>query len=321
MPSKKSTNTVRDLVDDYLEAVKSGLAAARESKRGKLPKTATVSQYRTILLDVFVPWAASVGLTDPADITDAALKRFTKHLETKPGAKGRPLSAVTVKTYGRGVNLMLGWANRRGDMPPVRMLTDQPESPKFDLLTRSEIAALLKTADTPRDKLIIRILSDTGCRLGELLNLRIGDVKREDGRHYLRLRGKTGSRTAGIERELYRDVIAYINGGRKGPAGDDAALFMSERKTSTGYKPLLASGVQQMLSNLGEDAGITKRVYAHLLRHGYATEFLNKGGSETILMRVLGHSSLDVISRVYVHLADDDVQRAMVEHLDRVRQG
>jgi integrase/recombinase XerD len=320
MPNKTTTDTLRDLVDDYLAAVKSGRATSKKAKQGVIPKSATVSQYRTILKDVFLPWAASVKLTDPADVTEAALERFTKHLVTNPGAKGRPLSAVTVKTYGRGVNLMLGWANRRGDMAAVRMFTNAPETPKFDLLTRSEIAALVKQADTPRDRLIVRILSDTGCRLGELLNLTIGDVVREEGRHYLRLRGKTGSRTAGIERELYRDLVSYINGGRKGPAGEKAAVFMSERKTSAGYQPLKASGVQQLLSHLGEDAGISKRVYAHLLRHGYATEALNKGMPETVLMRVLGHRSLDMISRVYVHLADDDVQRAMVEHLDRVRQ-
>jgi integrase/recombinase XerD len=320
MPNKTTTDTLRDLVADYLEAVKKGKASAKKSKLGTLPKSATVTQYRIILEDVFLPWAASVKLTDPADVTEAALERFNKHLVTKPGAKGHPLTPTTVKTYGRGVNLMLGWANRRGDMPAVRMFTDAPETPKFDLLTRPEIAALVKQADTPRDRLIVRILSDTGCRLGELLNLTIGDVKREEGRYYLRLRGKTGHRTAGIEKELYRDLMAYINGGRKGPAGDDAAVFMSERKSKTGYKPLTASGVQQLLNHLGEDAGISKRVYAHLLRHGYATEALNKGMPETVLMRVLGHSSLDMISRVYVHLADDDVQRAMLTHLEKVRQ-
>jgi integrase len=47
---------------------------------------------------------------------------------------------------------------------------------------------------------------------------------------------------------------------------------------------------------------------------------LNKGGSEVILQRVLGHSSLTMISRVYTHLADQDVRKAMLEHLQKVRQ-
>jgi integrase len=313
-------NTLHGLVTDYLHDVKVGRATSRRDRRGVIPGSATVRQYRTILEDVFLPWADSVALTKPEDLTEAALDRFTEHLRTRPGAKGRALSPTTVKTYARGTNLMLAWATRQGEIPAVRIVTNEIQPPRFELLTRAEIAALVKAADNPRDRLIIRLLADTGMRLGELLNLEVGDIVREGGRHFLLLRGKTGHRTAGIERDLYRDLMSYIKGGRKGPVDVGAAVFMSERKSSTGYKPLKASGVQQMLDHLGEDAGITKRVYPHLLRHTYATEALNRGMPETVLARVLGHKSLAMISRVYVHLADDDVQRAMLEHLDRVRQ-
>jgi integrase len=279
-----------------------------------------VSQYRAILKDVFVPWCDAVGLTDPGDLTEDALERFVKHLTTQPGAKGRKLHDATVRTYGRGVNLMLAWAARQGAMSAARVLTDKPKHKPYKTLTRQEIDTLVKKANSPRDRLIIRLLADSGMRLGELLNIRLGDIKREAGSYFVTLQGKTGYRVAGIERDLFRDMMAYVNGGRKGPAGEGAALFMSERKSGGGYKPLTKSGVEQMLKHTAADAGVTKRVFPHLLRHSYATDWLNRGGSEVLLMKTLGHTSLAMIASTYANQADEDVRKAMLEHLKRTRQ-
>jgi integrase len=321
MRSKTLLNdSLRDLVGDYLEAVKVGRHTTSKRKK-TIPRSATVALYRTILLDVFMPWADSVGLTDPAEITEDALDKFTEYLQTKPGKNnGRPLSVTTIQSYGRDVNTFLKWAHSQGGVADVHMTTETPPDQEFDLLTRTEIDAMVKTAGSLRDKLIVRILSDTGCRLGELLSLTIGDVVKEDGRHFLNFRGKTGHRTAGIERELYRDLITYIK-ARPGSDEHKAMVFMSERKSAkNGYAPLTTSGVQQMLTHLGEDAKVEKRVYAHLLRHGYATEFLRGHGDPVTLARVLGHKNLTMIQRVYTHLNDQDVQAAMLAHLGRVRQ-
>ena len=48
-------SSILELVDDYLDAVRKGRATARKSKLGFLPKSATVSQYRVVLVDVFLP--------------------------------------------------------------------------------------------------------------------------------------------------------------------------------------------------------------------------------------------------------------------------
>jgi site-specific recombinase XerD len=54
-----------------------------------------------------------------------------------------------------------------------------------------------------------------------------------------------------------------------------------------------------MIGSLGDQARIGKRVYPHLLRHSFATYFLQKGGSALDLAKILGHSSLTMITTVY----------------------
>jgi integrase len=60
----------------------------------------------------------------------------------------------------------------------------------LDVLTRDEIQAMEDAATTERDKLIVRVLADTGLRLGELLALRASDIRPEAGKHVLRVPGR-----------------------------------------------------------------------------------------------------------------------------------
>ncbi len=60
----------------------------------------------------------------------------------------------------------------------------------LDTLSGEEIQRLEGAAAAERDRLIVRILTDTGMRLGGLLALRSNDVRLEGGKNLLKLRGK-----------------------------------------------------------------------------------------------------------------------------------
>jgi integrase len=68
------------------------------------------------------------------------------------------------------------------------------------VLSRDETQALEDVAVTERDKLIVRILGDTGIRVGELVNLTTHDLINRDRNLYLRVGGKTGERLVPIPR-------------------------------------------------------------------------------------------------------------------------
>ncbi|HET9849878.1 MAG TPA: tyrosine-type recombinase/integrase [Candidatus Dormibacteraeota bacterium] len=64
-----------------------------------------------------------------------------------------------------------------------------------EVLSREEIDQLVDVAGNERDKLIVRILADTGMRVGELSGLRIGNLTERVGddrvrQHYLHVTGK-----------------------------------------------------------------------------------------------------------------------------------
>jgi integrase len=218
------------------------------------------------------------------------------------------------------VNLFLKWAGKEGHVSAgLRAEAQKPRRASLVTLSHEEINQLEAAAQSPRDRLLVRLMADTGARVGEIISLRIKDVVREDGHCLLRLPqgGKTGARIVGIEPALYRRLRAYIEGGRHGdPHDEEGRVFMSLRRRPRGdYEPLTISGVQQLLRNLARDAGIKKRVHPHLLRHSYATNFLKAGGDSVVLAKILGHSSLAMIQKHYAHLVVGDVHDAMLRYL------
>ena len=66
-----------------------------------------------------------------------------------------------------------------------------------------------------------------------------------------------------------------------------------------------ANSLKLVIKRLAKSSGV-ERLYPHLLRHTYATQFLINGGDVFLLQQNLGHTSLEMVRR-YVHLASREV--------------
>jgi hypothetical protein len=124
-----STSSLSRLIEDYLADCRA---------RGLSPKTLT-DAYGYPLQQVFLPWCERNEVTEVGQLNRRMLNRLTAELLEKGGKRGR-LSRYIVDTYVRNVNLFLGWCRREG-----------------------EIDQLEEVAHLERDKVILRLLADTGC--------------------------------------------------------------------------------------------------------------------------------------------------------------
>ena len=66
--------------------------------------------------------------------------------------------------------------------------------------------------------------------------------------------------------------------------------------------PIVETGWESVLEE-AKEAGITKRVYPHLLRHSFATHLIEQGTDLKIVKELLGHNQLKT-TEMYVHIAD-----------------
>ena len=299
---EQTTTALARLVEEYLAACMARGLAIRTVREA----------YRYPLLEVFLPFCAEEGIDEPGQVTKRMLDRLTTRLLDKGGKKG-PLSKFTVASYVRSINAFLSWARREGEVGDG-VKAQAPKLPRrlLDVLGREEIGQLEDAATTERDKLIIRILADTGIRVTELTSLTKTDLLERDRKAYLRVLGKGDKeRDVPIMPQLGRRLRRHAERGRpRGTASD--RIFVSLRRSRHGdYEPLTRSGVDQLVRLLGEEAGLEKRVHPHLLRHSFATWALTRGMSPIQLAQIMGHSSLAMIQTVYAHLTPQDAYAAL----------
>jgi len=294
---------LNQLVDDFLASVRG---------RGLSPKT--LREYRFPLNEVLMPYCRQHGISEVGQLSRPALDRLSAQLLEEGGKSGRALSRHTIASYLRSINVFLSWAEGEGESVAGRAKPPKASKRLIDVLSRDEVQAMEDAAVTERDKLIVRLLADTGIRVGELVRLTLNDLIERDRTHYIRVGGKTGERMVPIPR-LYRRLVRYAQRGRPRDV-PSVRIFISLRRRPGGdYGALTPSGVEQLIQDLGMRAGLSKRVYPHLLRHSYATWALNRGMNPVMLAHILGHTSLSMIQNVYSHLTPTDAYEAMVRTL------
>ena len=68
----------------------------------------------------------------------------------------------------------------------------------------------------------------------------------------------------------------------------------------------------QIIKKAARSANLQQNVHAHLVRHGYAINFLNCGGRLDALQEQLGHRDINT-TRIYLRLSDEDVKREVAK--------
>jgi hypothetical protein len=82
------------------------------------------------------------------------------------------------------------------------------------------------------------------------------------------------------------------------------------------YGALTRSGVEQWLGELGRDVlGEGRRIYPHLFLHSFVTEQLRRGTQPILVAKIVGHSSLELVNRVYQHLSVSDAHEGLMRPL------
>jgi integrase len=268
-----------------------------------------------VLRKVFLPFLADERVTAPDQITQRVLDRLSRHLLDEGGARGA-LSRHSVASYLRSVGHYLNWCRKEGELPSGA----KPQPLKLPhrvlvTLTREQIRAMEDAATTERDKVIVRILADTGVRLSELLGLTMGDLVEQGRDRFLKVMGKGArERLVPVSPALYSRLRRYINGARPEDVATDRIFVTLRRNRITGqYEPLDPRGVQTMVGAVARRAGITDRpTNPHAFRHAFATWALRRGMSAVVLQRIPGHADLTMISGTYSHLVPADTAQAMM---------
>jgi integrase/recombinase XerD len=201
-------------------------------------------------------------------------------------------------------------------MKEIRITTKQLPRPEPQFLTITEQEKLLRYARSKgiysKYHVIIRLMLYSGMRISEVLGLRFADV---DGDRVILRETKHGS----VRRKLLKKEIAvmldtFLHARRTKspfdtfPHDNDDYVFMSQYMGR--YKSLSPEILNKVLKRFAREAGITKRISCHTLRHSFSVRFLSRGGSLRGLQQYLGHRDIKTTA-VYLHCTDDDLKKEL----------
>jgi integrase len=301
------------LVVDYLD---DRIAAGLSSR-------SIENDIRPRLERVFLPWCAGAGITEPAQLDQRQVNRFSAHLQARTGPKGDPLSPHTIASYVKTANAFMAWMRRQGEGVTGRAHRPKVPERHVEILTDAEIRAMMKAA-APRDALMIQLMAESGIRVGELVGLRVQDLVEHDvvllngqreHQHGIRVIGKGDrERFVPIPPDLYRRLRGIAR-SRPRESQSDRLWLANRRSPRTGsYEPVTASGVQQMVRFLGRNA-LGRSVHPHLFRHTYISKLVRKGIDSTVIRRYVGHASSLLIDKTYGHLRPQDTSSLVLAAL------
>ena len=154
-----------------------------------------------------------------------------------------------------------------------------------------------------RDKAMLELLYATGIRASELINLNIKDLNLRSGVLYCR--GSKGVRSIPVYPSAVVAVSDYIyrmRGLITGPESGNA-LFVN----LNGGR-LTRQGFWKIVKGYATEAGITKEITPHTLRHSFALHLLENGASVKDIQTMMGHADISS-TQVYVQLLDSHVKQ------------
>jgi integrase len=291
------------LVDDYLGEVRA---------RGLSPKTIKYG-IGWPLKEVFMPWCEANGITSIELLDNRVCNRFSAHLHEVGGKHGK-LAPASIWTYSKSARRFLAWAKGDGQKVVGEVKLNKLPEQVHQIISRAEVTSLEDAAATERDRIVIRVLFETGMRREELVKLTTRDLFEQSGKCHLLVRGKGGrDREVPVSPALARRLRRYIAGRPKDASS--AQIFLGLRRRPDGtIQPITPSGVTQMVSALGERV-LGKQIHPHVLRHSMIAEMRRKRMDPILLAQLVGHSSMAMIQKVYNTMAPGDAHDALMQAL------
>lgn len=246
--------------------------------------------------------------------------RFLQWLEEsrhcKPTTRNQRLAAihsffsflmVEAPQYIELAQKVLSIPMKKTDKPPLMYLPLDAVKGLLDQPDRT-------TTQGKRDAVLLSLLYDTGARVQELADAKVGDVSLNDT-VTITLTGKGGkSRIVPMMKPTGELIKQYIDGaGLSSPACNRNPLF-----TNRSNKPLTRAGVTYILKKYAEIAqaqgvkDISLEITPHWLRHSKAMHLLQSGINLVYIRDLLGHADIST-TEIYARADEKMKRKALLE--------
>lgn len=162
---------------------------------------------------------------------------------------------------------------------------------------KTKISQEVSTADT--DLTLVYLLYGMGLRVSEACNLRWKDI--QWGQSSLLVTDGKGGRQRWVA--IPGKVVDFLKGRHQKAKKEDLYIL-------SGTQPMDSRTAYEKIRTAGIQAGLSKPLNPHALRHSFATHLLSSGSDLRVLQELLGHQSLAATQK-YTHLSLSGLTQVM----------
>jgi integrase/recombinase XerC len=283
-------------VDEAIERFHTYIATERRMAAG------TVQNYIGDLRD-FADWLARQQVTTLDEVTAREVREWQmEHMD-------RGEAAGTVKRRLSSLSSWFRFLRRHGFLEAdIMAKVSAPKQPK-------RLPVFFKESETERlyseglfatdfmgqrDKLMLRMLYETGMRRSELAGLKVSSV--DFSSMTIKVLGKRNKeRLIPIENELAHNIKDYL-ALKEQEMGESEWLFVGRKG-----RQITPADVYQTVRKYMTALSNADRISPHVFRHSFATHILNEGGSIEAIRELLGHADL-ATTEVYTHVTREHLK-------------
>ena len=288
--SPRTISTYRDSFTLYL-----GFLA---SVYGIAPDRVEMNHFSLAHLSAFGKYLENKRNCSPSTINlrMAAIKSFLKY------------ATVEAPEYSGIIRKSLSLPNRKTDKTVMTFISKNEYESMLDGCSGQDKIS-------SRDKMMLMIMYNTGCRVSELINLSVSDITLacDTGTSCIQFYGKgRKERITPIWKSTAAYLYKYI---RSNNLNQDDKLFKGRQNEN-----LTRSGVGQRITVIVDKAALLcpslkeKCITPHTFRHSSAMNLLQAGVDISTIAIWLGHESIDTTHKYMV--ADIEIKRKAMEKLD-----
>ena len=204
------------------------------------------------------------------------------------------------------------------DDDPTELLESPQTAEKLpEVLSVSEIDRLEESIDLTRweghrNRAIIEVLFSCGLRVTELVTLQLDNLYLEEG--YVRVIGKgSKERLVPISGRAVSELMLWFDDRCRMniKPGEEGYVFLNRRGAH-----LTRTMILIMIKRQAAEAGITKTISPHTLRHSFATALLEGGADLRAIQELLGHENIGT-TEIYTHMDLTALRQEILEHHPR----
>ncbi len=272
-------------------------------------------------LDRFVSWS---NIITPDQITKELIRQY--HIYLNRLNEGH-LKKVTQNYHLIALRGFLRYLDKEDikSLSPEKIELAKTTQREIEVLSENELKRLLEIPLLQnqkstqiirlRDKAILEMLFSTGLRVSELCNLDKEKIDLE--KNEFTVKGKGGKiRLVFLSEESKKAIKNYFNKR----IDIDLAAFVRAKKT--GKKDnlrLTPRSVQRIVQKRAIQAGITKQITPHTLRHAFATDLLAGGADLRSVQALLGHANVST-TQIYTHVTNKGLKEIYQKFHDKNRK-